>query len=593
MTDTLVGIGGSATGASGADWLTCPECADLHYVKRLRRTLWVCPACGHHLRVDARGRIGQLADDASFTDLELAAGPTDPLAFTDLRPYAERLGEAARRSGESEAVLAGTATIDGYPVVLVVMDFAFLGGSMGVEVGRRVEHAAQTALAQHIPLIAVCASGGARMQEGVLSLVQMTRTAQAFGRLHDAGLLSVCVLTDPTYGGVSASFAAVGSVVIAERGAHIGFAGPRVVEQTIRQELPPGFQTAEFLLAHGLLDRVEERSDLRPLLVRLLALHSQAGAGPAHPDAAPEPTRPDPTDGSTRAPDGAGPDPTADEDPWTTVQTARDISRPTTRDYLRTAFDDFVELHGDRAFGDDPALVGGIASLAGRTVVVLGQQKGPTLANLMATNFGMPHPEGYRKALRMLGYAERFALPVVTLVDTPGAYPGLAAEERGQFIAIAEMIERLTRIPTPVVSVILGEGGSGGALALCAADRLLMLEHSFLSVISPEGCAAILWRQADRAAQAARALRLGARPLHRLGIAHRVVEEPPGGVQADPPDAARRLRRALTAELDELTALSVDELRNRRQQRFSALDDSIRDAARRTETASRRGGEPR
>src|SRR3954447_17044208 len=269
---------GLADPSGQADWTSCPACGWLIYRKRLDRNLHVCPECDHHLRLSARARIRLLADEGTFTETAFPPGVLDPLSFTDLRDYPDRLREAAARSGESEAVVVGQARIGGIPVVLAVMDFAFLGGSMGVEVGRRVSGAAALALDRELPLVAVCASGGARMQEGVFSLFQMARVSQAFARLREAGRLSVCVLTDPTYGGVSASFATLGSVLIGERGAHIGFAGPRVVQETIRAELPAGFQTAEFLLDHGLLDRVESRAELRPLLIRLLSLH---GARPA------------------------------------------------------------------------------------------------------------------------------------------------------------------------------------------------------------------------------------------------------------------------------------------------------------------------
>jgi acyl-CoA carboxylase subunit beta len=573
------------TGPEPAGWVCCPDCGWLLYRKRLDRNLHVCPECDHHLRLSARSRIVLLADPGSFTEVAFQPGAPDPLAFTDLREYPERLAEAARRSGESEAVVVGLARIGGAETVVAVMDFAFLGGSMGVEVGRRVSGAAELALQHGLPLVTVCASGGARMQEGVFSLFQMARVSQAFGRLREAGLLSVCVLTDPTYGGVSASFATLASVLVGERGAHVGFAGPRVVQETIRAELPHDFQTAEFLLAHGLVDRVESRADLRPLLIRLLALHGAdaglgAGAEPgvdaglgteAELDAEPV------TGADSAALDGEAPG-GADADPWDVVQKARDVDRPTTLDYLHTAFDDFVELHGDRAFADDPAVVGGVASIGGRTVVVIGQEKGHTVRERVARNFGMPHPEGYRKALRLLDHAETFGLPVVTLVDTPGAHPGPEAEERGQSHAIAETIMRSSRLRVPVVSVVTGEGGSGGALALCTSDRLLVLQHAYLSVISPEGCAAILWRTAVAAPTAARAMRLGAAHLRESGIATSVVPEPPGGAHTDPAEAARLLRRALVRELDDVCRLDVATLldtRSRRLDRIGGDDDRV------------------
>src|SRR3954453_14074925 len=300
---------GLADPSGQAAWVSCPACGWLIYRKRLARNLHVCPECDHHLRLSARARIELLADEGSFCETTFPPGSTDPLSFVDVRDYPDRLREAAHRAGESEAVVVGQARIGGTALVLAVMDFAFLGGSMGVEVGRRVSGAAALALDWNVPLVAVCASGGARMQEGVFSLFQMARVSQAFARLREAGLLSVCLLTDPTYGGVSASFATLGSVLIGERGAHVGFAGPRVVQETIHAELPSDFQTAELLLAHGLVDRVENRAELRPLLVRLLALHGQAG-GRDPVTAAPAEDR------QASADDPPGPDELEASDPW-------------------------------------------------------------------------------------------------------------------------------------------------------------------------------------------------------------------------------------------------------------------------------------
>jgi acetyl-CoA carboxylase carboxyl transferase beta subunit/acetyl-CoA carboxylase carboxyl transferase alpha subunit len=564
MTRSSMTTPGAPAPAPRAGWTSCPACGWLLYRKRLERDLHVCPECDEHLRLSARARIDLLVDSGSFTETVFPRRDADPLFFTDLRPYPDRLRDAAHRSEESEAVLVGTARIGGAPLVLAVMDFGFLGGSMGVEVGRRVSGAAALALEQRLPLLTVCASGGARMQEGVFSLFQMARVSEAFGRLREAGLLSVCLLTDPTYGGVSASFATLGSVLIGERGAHVGFAGPRVVQETIRAELPSDFQTAEFLLAHGLVDRVESREELRPLLVRLLALHGQVPGGDPVADPAQDP--------DTSGDDWPGPDQLQESDPWDVVQRARVVERPTTLDYLHTAFDDFVELHGDRAFGDDPAVVGGVGSIGGHRVVVLGNEKGHSVRERIAHNFGMPHPEGYRKALRLLGHAEAHSFPVVTLVDTPGAHPGPEAEERGQSHAIAEIIMRSSRLRVPIVAVVTGEGGSGGALALCTSDRLLVLENAFLSVISPEGCAAILWRTATAAPTAARAMRLGAAHLYRSGIATSVVAEPPGGAHTDPSAAARLLRAAVVRELDELAGQDLTILLAARSLRLSGID---------------------
>jgi acetyl-CoA carboxylase carboxyl transferase subunit beta len=539
------------------DWVRCPHCRSLTYRKRLARNLGVCPDCGHHGRLSARERLGQLVDPGSFVEAtEHEGGPEDPLTFTDQLPYPRRLADARRSTGEQEAVVTGRARVGGLEVVVAVMDFRFMGGSMGTGVGERVTRAAEDAARTHTPLLLVTASGGARMQEGALSLLQMAKTAQAIARLRETGVLCVCVLPNPTFGGVSASFAMLGHVVIAEAGALVGFAGPRVISETIRAELPPGFQTAEFLLAHGLADRVEPRARLRPVLQQIL--------------------------GATRRDDpvaeagGAAPIRVAgrlarDTDPWVLVQRARHIDRPTTLDHLDAAFDDFVELHGDRAFADDAAIVGGLARIGGRGVVVIGHEKGHSTRDLIARNFGMPHPEGYRKARRLMELAASLRLPVVCLVDTPGAYPGVQAEERGQSAAIAECIMTAARLPVPVVSVITGEGGSGGALALATADRVSILESAFYSVISPEGCAAILWRSREAAPDAARALRIDAAQLLELGVVDAVVPEPAGGAHTAPREAAANLRRAVLEQLADLDGLPAAALLERRYDRFRAI----------------------
>jgi acetyl-CoA carboxylase carboxyl transferase subunit alpha len=239
---------------------------------------------------------------------------------------------------------------------------------------------------------------------------------------------------------------------------------------------------------------------------------------------------------------------------WERVQLARHPQRPYTLDYVRLLCSDFVELHGDRLYGDDPALIGGLASFAGHTVMVIGHQKGRDTRENLRRRFGMARPEGYRKALRLMRHAERFGLPVLSFIDTPGADPTLEAEERGQAWAIAQNLLEMARLQVPLIAVILGEGGSGGALAIGMGDRVLMLENAIYSVVSPEGCAAILWRDAARAPEAAEAMQITAPALLAHGIIDAIVPEPPGGAHTDPPAAAAALRAALLAHLADLTA---------------------------------------
>jgi len=256
---------------------------------------------------------------------------------------------------------------------------------------------------------------------------------------------------------------------------------------------------------------------------------------------------------------------------WQRVQLARAPGRPTTLDILENVFSEFVELHGDRAVGDDPAIVAGIARFDGRTVAVAGHQKGKTTKDNIHRNFGMPHPEGYRKAMRMMDLADRFNIPFISLIDTPGAYPGISAEERGQAWVIAQSIQRMGRLRVPALAVILGEGGSGGALAIGVGNRVLIMENAWYSVISPESCAAILWRDATQAEQAAEALRLTARDLKEMGVVDRIVPEPGGGAHRNPRAAMEELHRALSNELTSLAGMSPDELLKDRYRRFRKM----------------------
>ncbi|MEK6683194.1 MAG: acetyl-CoA carboxylase carboxyltransferase subunit alpha [Nitrospirota bacterium] len=257
--------------------------------------------------------------------------------------------------------------------------------------------------------------------------------------------------------------------------------------------------------------------------------------------------------------------------PWQRTQLARHQNRPNTQDYIAFMIHDFVELHGDRLYGDDRAILGGVGIFRNRPVVIIGHQKGKSVKERVDRNFGMPHPEGYRKALRLMKLAEKFMRPVITLIDTPGAYPGIGAEERGQSEAIARNLIEMSRLSVPVIVVVIGEGGSGGALALGVGDRILMLEHSIYSVISPEGCAAILWNNSAKAPDAAEALKMTAQDLLALGVIDEIVPEPVGGAHKDPPQAAEILEKAIENQLVKLDGLKTDDLLEQRYQKFRKM----------------------
>ncbi|MFC3386209.1 acetyl-CoA carboxylase carboxyltransferase subunit alpha [Couchioplanes azureus] len=546
--------------AEATCWLVCPGCRNMIYSKRLHRNLKVCPDCGSHHRLTALERLDQLLDPDSVERIDVAVRMRDPLSFVDSKPYPERWAAAQKSTGLSEAAVIAAGRVHGQPVIAAVMDFRFLGGSLGAGVGEVIATAADVALRRRVPLLMVTASGGARMQEGAVALMQMAKTSQALGQLDEAGILTVSLVTDPTYGGVAASFATLADVIIAEPGARLGFAGPRVIAQTIRQTLPPGFQTAEFLLERGLIDAIHPRHALRQVLSRILGTGGRRGR-----------------DTGAAVEDVVVTDVAAlpEVPAWDAVQRARNVNRPTTLDYLSRVFDDYVELRGDRISGDCAAIVGGLARLAGVPLVVVGHQKGSGPAELVKRNYGMASPAGYRKAARLCRLAAKLGLPVITFVDTPGAYPGIAAEEQGQAVAIAESIRLMSGLPVPVITVITGEGGSGGALALAVADQVLMCANAVYSVISPEGCAAILWSDATAAPRAAEALRVDARRLLQAGLIDGVIPEPLGGAHSDHQAAAGLVHDALVTALRRLSASNPARLVESRRRKFRQFGSEV------------------
>ena len=570
-------------------WTKCPSCETMVFNKQLDKALRVCPTCGHHFRLSASARLDLLLDAGTWAERDAGLQSVDRLGFIDQKTYPDRLAAAQAATGMRDAAVWGTASMAGIPVAICVMDFGFMGGSMGAVVGEKVTRAAEFALESRTPLIVVSASGGARMQEGTFALMQLAKTLAALERLSVGGVPFLSVLSDPTTGGVFASFAAVGDVNIAEPNALIGFAGSRVSAGTIAQELPPGFQRSEFLFDHGFIDRVVARPDLKNELAALLRLLPvRNGAASAIPGPLDEDTigfRPfsfisslaervgERVNGdiATRAPDEGPPDRDPSTDVWERVQLARNLGRPRTLEFVAAMTDDFVELHGDRLFGDDAAMVAGLARLDGRRVAVIGQQKGADTEENIHRNFGMPHPEGCRKAMRIMEMAERFGLPVITFVDVPGAHPGPESEERGIAEAIARSIGLMSRLRTPIITVITGEGGSGGALAIAVGDVVIALENAVYSVISPEGCASILWRTAEEAPAAAVAMRMTAADQQALGVIDIVVPEPGEGAQAEPAETARRLKVILLDRLAALDALTVEELLDTRYRRYRAL----------------------
>ena len=531
----------------------CNKCGAAILTEEVKSAGYICPKCQGYFRVHAYERIRMTVDEDSFEEWEKDMEFVNPLEF---KGYEEKVKSLKEKTGLSEAVVTGKASIEGNPAVIAVCDGRFLMASMGQVVGEKITRAVERATKEQLPVIIFACSGGARMQEGIVSLMQMAKTAAALKRHSDAGLLYVSVLTDPTTGGVTASFAMLGDVILAEPKALIGFAGPRVIEQTIGEKLPKGFQRSEFLLEHGFIDRIVERKEMRTVLANILQMHQNfKGSVTQSPIQTVEKERQS----------------VQEKDAWERVTISRKNDRPVGQDYIRILFSDFLEFHGDRCYGDDTAIIGGIARFAGIPVTVIAQAKGKSTKENVAHHFGMPSPEGYRKALRLMKQAEKFKRPILLFVDTPGAFCGIEAEERGQGEAIARNLFEMSSMKVPILSVVIGEGGSGGALALAVADEVWMLENAIYSVLSPEGFASILWKDSKRASEAAEVMKLTAADLKKLGVIEAVIAEPEVYTEETMQSVVFVLQKKITEFLDTHCNFSPEELAAQRYERFRKM----------------------
>lgn len=551
----------------------CNKCGAAIIAEDVKNGYYICPKCHGYFRVHAYRRIEMIADEGSFEEWDKEMDFVNPL---DFRGYEEKIHHLKERTNLNEAVVTGKVLINGNPAVVGVCDGRFMMASMGWIVGEKIARAVERATQEKLPVIIFTCSGGARMQEGIVSLMQMAKTSAALRKHSDAGQLYVSVLTDPTTGGVTASFAMLGDIILAEPKALIGFAGPRVIEQTIGQKLPKGFQRSEFLLDHGFVDRIVEREELKDVLSQILEMHHSAGAAEVKAAFKKDEKTEDKSDAITGFENNGQAENMAEQikdslSAWDRVQISRKKDRPVGTDYIDALFTDFMEFHGDRYYKDDHAIVGGIAYFHGIPVTVIAQAKGKTTKENLDRNFSMPSPDGYRKALRLMKQAEKFGRPVICFVDTPGAFCGLEAEERGQGEAIARNLFELSGLKVPVLSVVIGEGGSGGALAMAVADEVWMLENAVYSVLSPEGFASILWKDSKRASEAAEVMKLTAGDLKRLGIIEQVISEPEDFDAENMEAVCEELEGRISSFLADYTAYSSEELTARRYDRFRKM----------------------
>ena len=554
----------------------CNKCGAAIIAEDVKQGYYICPKCGGYFRVHAYRRIQMVIDEGTFEEWNQDLIGGNPVNY---KGYPEKVQALQEKTGLKEAVVTGKGKINGRDTVIAVCDGRFLMASMGWAVGEKITRAVERATEEKLPVIIFACSGGARMQEGITSLMQMAKTSAALERHSKAGLLYVSVLTEPTTGGVTASFAMLGDIILAEPGALIGFAGPRVIEQTLRQKLPKGFQRAEFLVEHGFVDDIVRRENLKETLGKILEIHAvswktenriRTDAAELHhadyPGSDSENLTNDKCDSDRGDSNPAGINPYLTA--WDRVQISRKIDRPSGSDYIEALFTDFMEFHGDRNYGDDKAIIGGIAKFHGKPVTVIVQEKGTNTKENIAHNFGMPMPEGYRKALHLMKQAEKFQRPVICFVDTPGAFCGIEAEERGQGEAIARNLWELAGLKTPVLSIVTGEGGSGGALALAAGDQVWMLENSIYSILSPEGFASILWKDSTKAKEAAGVMKLTAGDLYEKGIIEQVIPEPENLTPESMWQVAERLNDKICTFLQKYTSLSEEELLETRYARF-------------------------
>ena len=518
----------------------------------------VCPYCRFHYTITARERIELLADRGSFRETHKYLSSVAPLSFARRGRYAQLLAQDQNRTGLTEAAVTGRGKIDDADVVLIVLDFSFMGGTMGSVVGEKVATALETASKSNTPAIAVVSGGGVRVQEGVLSLMQMAKTVTAANRLRDKGSPFIVVLANPSTGQAYASFANLADVILAEPKSLIGLSPLRTLRETSRIPLPLDAHTAEAHVGHGLLDNVVDREALRARLSALLRIlqGQKPGQDPGKEERA-------------ELVKAAGEE-CQQVEPWAAVAAVRHSERPAAATYLRQMLEPFIELRGDRLNSDDRSVVTGVGYLTGQPVAVIGQQRRP----LLEGERYHVYPDGLRKAQRLIALAARFKLPLITLVDTQGADPGLEAEEQGIGNAIARTLSAMLDAPTPIVSVVIGEGGSEGALALGLADRILMQQYAVYSPISMNHNLAGGFHEPVLDREAADALMLTAQDCVDLGVADRVIPEPQGGAHLDPRNAGAALQGAIISELNKLTKMSPGKLMKQRYAKFRRMGEA-------------------
>lgn len=494
-------------------FVKCANCKQVININIVNKERYSCPYCNKYLSIDSKKRIMQIVEIGTFSEWKInKKSCIDPINY---KGYTEKQKKLQDELGIEDAITIGTAKIGNESVVIGAMDTRFMLGSMGQYVGEIITQAFERARDKRLPVILFCCSGGARMQEGIFSLMQMAKISAALNKFSKRGLLYISILTNPTMGGVTASFGMLGDLILAEPDAIIGFTGKRVIKETIHENLPVGFQTAEYQLKHGFIDAIVKREQQKECLLNLLRLHKRCKVKSNQIKFVRNKEKNIHTNVENKV-----------LTEWEQVKIARSKFRPSSSVYINRLMKDFWEISGDRCWGNDGAIIGGIATFHNIPITVIGIERcKENIEKASRCNFGMPKPEGYRKALRLMKQAEKFARPIICFIDTPGAYPGIDAEERGQALMIARNLYEMSSIKVPIVSIIIGEGYSGGALGISVADEVWMLSNAVFSVASPEGCASILRKDNKSIEIIAKSMKLTAYDLLDLGIIDKVIDE--------------------------------------------------------------------
>ena len=508
---------------------------------------FVCQNCGNNSYISAKQRIKLISDNNTFKELDF-----NIIDISKRFNYEEKINKSKEKTKLDEAIVVGTCTIGGIKTVLGVMDSKFMMGTLSVSVGEIITKSFEYAIDNELPVILFCASGGARIQEGLYSLVQMAKINAVIKKHSDKGLLYISCLTNPTMGGVTASFGLLGDINIAEKDSQIGFAGKSIIENLYNKKLDNDFQTEEYNEKNGMIDIIADRKNIRNLLIDLLTMFRN--------------------DNEVIKLDNKYEKKSKQNDSLIEIlKNVRDLNRFKGKDYLISIFDKYIELKGDRISSNDNSILSGIGNINNKSFIFNIQNKGRTLKENKNTNYGLTRPEGYRKAIRISKLAEKFNIPIINIIDSAGADPSIYSEENGQARVIADCLYTFSDLKTIIISIVVGEGSSGGALALSVCDSLGMLEKSIYTVISPEAYLKIMHKEEKVSNDLLKSMRFTANDLYEDKIIDEVISE-----DEDLEYNVKNIKNFIINKYDTLKKYSIQELIDSRYERIRNWDSAVR-----------------